>query len=100
MGAFGKGRFLIVAALLVALPTSDSTAALAGFCMQPRAPSFFARKPSKPFCAMDRSCDQWEVDNYKSDIERYFRSLKSYLGEVDTYYEEAYAYAKCMSDLD
>lgn len=49
---------------------------------------------------MDRSCEQWEVDNYKSDVDRYFRSLKSYLGEVDTYYEEAYAYAKCMSDLD
>lgn len=92
----------LAAFLVCALPLSASQPAIAayGFCSQPTAPSPFLRKPSKPFCANDRSCERWEVDSYRNDVDRYFRSLKSYIADVDSYYSEAYSYAKCMSDLD
>jgi hypothetical protein len=96
----GKLKLCALAACALALPASQPAQAAYGYCSQPMAPSLYARKPSKPYCAVNRSCNQWEVDSYKSDIDRYFRSLKSYLGEVDSYYEDAYAYAKCMAELD
>jgi hypothetical protein len=89
----------VVSGILV-VPASQPAQAAFGFCTQPSAPTVFLRKPSKPYCAMDRSCEQWEVDSYKLEIDRYFRSLKNYLTEVDTYREDAYTYAKCMAELD
>jgi len=90
----------MLAGCALMLPASQPAQAAFGYCSQPQAPTVFVRKPSKPYCATDRSCEQWEVDSYKSEVDRYFRSLKAYLAEVDTYSEEAYAYAKCMADLD
>jgi hypothetical protein len=89
-----------LSALALTITTSEPAAAAFGFCVQPTAPTAFLRKPTKPFCAADRNCDRWEVDNYQNEIDRYFRSLKAYLADVDSYRDDAYAYAKCMAELD
>jgi hypothetical protein len=96
-------RIIRVAPVLVcmlAMVGSEPASAAFGFCNQPMAPTPFLRKPTKPYCAIDRSCEQWQVDSYKNEIDRYFKSLKSYLADVDRYREDAYAYAKCMADFD
>ena len=75
--------------------------AQAAFCMEPKAPSMlFVTKPNKPWCARDRSCDQWEVNSYKSQLERYFSQLEEYLADVDRYRKKAVEYANCMAQLD
>lgn len=80
--------------------SSSSASAYSGYCSEPNAPSFYGRKPSKPYCAASRSCSKYEVDSYNSEVERYFRQLKQYASDVDRYYNDASAYLKCMSDLD
>jgi hypothetical protein len=88
-------------AILFVLPVSSAPADAAyGFCMAPRAPSVFLSKPTKPFCAASRSCEQWQVTSYKNEVEQYFNSLKTYLEDVDKYQKKAYEYAECMADLD
>lgn len=96
----GKLKLAVVSAFMLALPASEPAYAAYGYCSQPLAPTLYARKPSKPYCAINRSCSQWEVDNYRHDVDSYFRSLKEYLGKVDDFQEEAYVYAKCMAQLD
>lgn len=95
-----KLKLLALVGCALAMPASQPAQAALAYCSEPDAPSVYIRKPMKPFCASSRSCSSWEVTNYKNDVDRYFRSLKSYLADVDTYYEEAYDYAKCMADLD
>lgn len=90
-----------MAAVMVAMLTGISVPAHAAFCIEPKAPSLlFIRKPMKPYCATDRSCDQWEVDAYKSEVSRYFSQLKQYAADVDEYYKDAAEYVGCMSKLD
>ncbi len=72
----------------------------AGFCFEPRAPTLYVSKPTKPFCAVRRECSQWKVDSYKSELERYFNSLVQYRVELDKYYKNAYEYIECMAELD
>ena len=64
------------------------------------APSAFLTKPSKPYCATNRSCSDWEVSNYRREVSSYYDSLNRYAREVDEYYNQASSYVKCMSDLD
>src|SRR6476659_10108285 len=71
-----------------------------GFCMEPRAPSLFASRPQKPYCATTHSCEQWQVDSYKIEVTQYFDALQTYLVNVDAYRKKAYEYAQCMADLD
>ena len=96
----GKFKLAVISACVVALPASKPAYAAFGYCSPPLAPTLYARKPSKPYCAINRSCSQWDVDNYKRDVDRYFSSLKEYLSKVDDFQEEAYVYAKCMAELD
>lgn len=70
------------------------------FCYEPRAPSVYLRKPTKPYCAASRSCSDWEVQSYRNDIDRYFRNLREYADSVDKYYSDASEYIACMSKLD
>jgi hypothetical protein len=94
------GRITVVLSSALVLSTSVPASAGYGYCMPPDAPLAFLRKPTKPLCAADRSCDEFEVQMYRNEIDRYFQSLKKYLADVDTYRDDAYAYAKCMADLD
>lgn len=93
-------RASMPAVLITMLASSVPAQAGYGFCMEPRAPSLFVTKPQKPFCAATHSCEQWEVDMYKSAVNRYFDSLQTYLVDVDSYRKKAYEYAECMADLD
>ena len=81
------------------LVSSEPAQAAFGFCSQPLAPSAFFSKPSKPLCVMSRNCTEWDVQNYKRDVESYFDQLKRYAGQVDDYYNGAQSYVKCMADL-
>lgn len=97
---------LTIAAALVAafaagnLAQGGPASAAYGFCYEPSAPSAFLRKPTKPYCAATRSCSDWEVDAYRSEVDRYFRDLGIYADEVDSYYSDAVEYIRCMSELD
>jgi hypothetical protein len=72
-----------------------------GYCSQPMAPMLsIYSKPNKPFCVATRSCSQWDVDNYRNEIDSYYVKLKRYLADVDAFSAQAYDYAKCMADLD
>jgi hypothetical protein len=82
------------------LVNSSAAGAALGFCYEPSAPSTFLRKPQKPYCAITTSCSSWQVNSYRSDIESYFRKLRTYAEEVDTYYSDASDYVQCMSKLD
>ena len=56
-------------------------------------------KPSKPYCAIKRSCSEWEVKNYQREMENYVEQLKRYIQQAqefaDSYVADAVKYAKC-----
>lgn len=93
-----KAAMAILPLILVgpAMPVS----AAYSYCMEPRAPSFYGSKPTKPICAAVRNCSQWDVDSYRSAVDQHFNRLKQYAADVDRYYKGAQEYLECMSDLD
>lgn len=96
-----KVAIAIVGAFAAGTVVDIGTASAAyRFCSQPMAPSAYLRKPTKPFCASNRSCSEWEVSSYRDEVDRYFRKLKTYADEVESYYSEATDYVSCMSKLD
>ena len=66
--------------------------------MEPRAPSLFVTKPTKPLCY--DGCSSWEISSYRSEVESYYISLEQYANDVDRYYKRATEYVECMADLD
>lgn len=99
----GKLKFTagLVAAFAAGAIVNVGTANAAyGFCSRPNAPSIFLSKPSKPFCYTSRNCSEWQINSYKSDVDRYYRSLRQYAGQVDDFYNNATKYVECMSYLD
>ena len=80
------------------LPVTEAGAAYS-YCMEPRAPSLFLTKPTKPYCAASRSCTEWEVSSYRREVESYYRDLEAYAADVDKYYKRAQEYVTCMADL-
>jgi hypothetical protein len=92
-----RASILALAALAAAGTSASASAAI---CLEPRAPFVFLRKPTKPYCAMDRSCEAWEVELYRSQVKKYFTQLEDYLSEVDRFQKEAVEYAQCMAKLD
>ena len=93
-------RIAVAGVATLALGSSASTPAGAslGFCMEPRAPSAYLSRPSKPYCY--NGCSSWEVDNYKSQVRTYYSELRMYADDVDHYYKNAGEYVECMSKLD
>lgn len=91
---------LVVAFGLGFISSSQPAKAAILFCSQPYAPTAYLSKPSKPYCLTFGQCERWEIDNYRSEVDRYFRSLSQYADEVDNYYADAVQYVRCMSDLD
>lgn len=89
----------------------------AAFCSEPsfynsapNAPGSFDR-PDVPYCLQEFSwsgrhtCDDWELDGYRDDVEDYVDKLNDYLREaVDfanaaaRFAQEAEAYAQCEAD--
>lgn len=84
----------------LALSNSVSATSPIGYCMSPRAPSFYATRPAKPFCAMQQKCSSFEVDSYRQSVKRYFDDLREYLSDVDRYRKQAYEFAQCEADAD
>ncbi len=85
----------------IALLLSDTSAYAAyGYCMAPRPPSFYASKPSKPYCATSQSCSSFEVDQYRSSIKDYYSQLEQYLTEIEKFRKLAYEYADCEAKAD
>ena len=82
------------------LVNSAAASAAYGFCSAPSAPSAYLSKPNKPYCFSARSCSSWEINSYKSDVDRYYENLRSYAKQVDNYYNSATKYVECMSYLD
>ena len=93
-------RALLALAAILAIGSSAWTPAVAGFgyCMEPRAPSLFVTKPSKPICIS--GCSEWQVSAYKRDVAAYYDALRQYADDVDRYYKKAGEYIQCMADLD
>lgn len=102
-----------VMAGLMAVAASDAAA----FCFEPSfheiapdAPGSFAR-PDVPYCLQEFSwsgrhtCDDWELDSYRNDVEDYVDKLNDYLREaVDfanaatRFAQDAEAYVRCEAD--
>ena len=93
---------LLVRIVLGGIAAATLTAPVsASICFEPRAPStMFLRKPTKPYCAQSRSCEQWEVDSYKSEVRRYYQQLDEYASSVNKFQKQAAEYVQCMADLD
>jgi hypothetical protein len=99
------GKLKIAAALVGAFAAGAVVSvgpanAAYGFCSQPHAPSAFFSKPSKPYCYTSRNCSEWQIKSYNNDVDRYYRDLRQYAGQVDDYYNSATKYVECMSYLD
>lgn len=88
---------------------------LAGaFCTDPIAPSFqyFSGKPTPPivpYCVDQYSnthtCNDWEIQTYNADIDRFNQELEAYVAEIrryardiDSYYDAASAHVRCLID--
>lgn len=92
-----KLHFVTLAVLGAAYAVPSSAA----FCFEPRAPSMlFVQKPTKPYCASDRSCSDWQVESYKGDVRSYYQQLEEYAASVDKFRKQAMEYVECMADLD
>ena len=107
-------RSVLLAALIFAAAAPHQAGA---FCYEP---SFYAStptapgsysKPDVPYClesfsySGSHTCESWELDAYKRDVEEYVRKLNDYANEaVDVanrarrYALEAQDYAKCEAD--
>ena len=90
----------------------SAPAALA-YCSEPSPPSRYSKPekpepPSRPYCAASRSCSDWQVRSYNSELEQYQSDLREYQSDVEdyvrklkTYVDDAVEYAKCeIRDLD
>ena len=93
-------RVGLSAALIILVSSSQSANASYLMCSQPNAPRPFLNRPNKPYCASSRTCEQYEVDSYRRQVDAYFDELREYMRDVDEYRRDAYAYAKCMAELD
>lgn len=90
----------IAVAMLILVSASNPALA---YCSEPTAPDPPASygRPDVPFCLSGYSytgrhdCDQWEIDQYVSEVEDFQRKLKEYLEEVDAFTDDAVDYAKC-----
>ena len=76
------------------------------FCSSPSAPYGGApSKPSTPYCvneyANTHTCDEWEINNYISDMESYRRDVENYVDELKNYLANARRYVECeINDLN
>jgi hypothetical protein len=90
---------VVLAGVALQVPTTSALAAY-GYCMEPRAPSLYASKPSKPYCATSQNCSSFEVEQYRSSIKSYYSQLEQYLVDVDKFRKLAYEYADCEAKSD
>ncbi|GGD41772.1 hypothetical protein GCM10011335_50570 [Aureimonas glaciei] len=62
-------------------------------------------KPSVPYClagysySRTHTCETWELESYKSDVETYIRKLRTYAEEAQTFANEAVNFANQAADF-
>lgn len=104
-----KHILALVLVLALALPTVASA-----FCTAPLAPTppvtwNKPTKPSVPYCineyARTHTCSDWEIESYRSDMNRfrnevsdYIAELQRYISAVNLYADQAVSYAVCEAD--
>ena len=85
-------------ALLLLLVGSEAFA----FCIEPSPPSPpWGSVPSPPFCGTygDLSnCSEWEIGNFRSEIEDYIEKMKNYADDASEFTGEAVDFTKCQID--
>ena len=95
------GARILIAGVVLSLGGSAIPArASFVFCSQPKAPSAYFTKPTKPYCAASRNCSSWEVSSYRSQVQSYYSDLESYANDVNRFNRDARLFIECMSDLD
>ena len=67
-------------------------------------PSFYMStpdKPSVPYCVNEwnntHTCDEWELQNYYDDMERYSSDVQEFIDALNYYVSEASNFAQCMA---
>lgn len=89
-------KHLALVLVLVAFPS----AALA-WCSQPLTPYPPSEpyEPSKPFCMSANNCTDWDIRNYRRELEDYAEGWKRYVrqaqADTDQYINDVVSYAKC-----
>lgn len=90
----------------IALRSAGSALALlalcgqaSAFCSQPSPPMFKPTKPTVPWCVNEwnntHTCSDWEIDSYNSDVRQYRNEVDRYITGLNTYLDDAVAYAEC-----
>lgn len=101
---------VLIAGLLSCAPMAPASAGV--YCSEPRTPTFYERKPTKPtapYCvneyARTHSCSEVEIsrynreiDVYNAQLESYMRRARSYISELNDFLKKAREYAQCESD--
>jgi hypothetical protein len=57
--------------------------------------------PSAPFCGeygTARGCDSWEIEQYRSELQRAIDEAIQYADEAQAFASEAADYAQCVAD--
>ena len=75
------------------------------YCYEPSAPYSKPYKPSVPYCVNEwagtHTCDEWEINNYYSQLESYRSDVEYYIRQLNNYIDEAVEYAECeVSNLE
>lgn len=81
-----------------------STVGAYAYCSEPSTPYRSAKpsKPRAPYCVNEwnntHTCDDWEFDNYISDLRNYRDDAERYIQDMRAYAEDARAFAQCEID--
>ena len=89
---------LIIFFLILFLPINANS-----FCSSPSDPGFLRTlEPSIPYCVNEwnntHTCEQWEIENYNSQLTNYNNEVDSYIGELNRYVRDASSYAECLAN--
>jgi hypothetical protein len=103
--------YVLASFLAVAATDAEAFCSVPSFYdSSPDAPGTFAR-PDVPYCLRElkwsgrHTCDDWEIDRYRSDVEAYVDKLNDYIREAVDFANaatrfagDAGAYARCEAD--
>ena len=110
-------RVLCVALVGVGTMAFGNTSQVHARCVEPYiglvppdAPSS-RHRPDVPYClstyswSREHTCDSWEIESYKSEVEDYIDKLNEFVEEAEDlsrraqlFAQEAYDYAKCEAE--
>jgi len=92
--------FVALVALTLSFHTSSNAFAICSEPSAPDAPGSYA-KPDVPYCLGEYSysgkhtCESYEIENYKSEVDDYVQKMKNYADEVEAFYSDAVSFANC-----